>query len=69
VDVTPQRPQAWEVFARTAPNPLAPTLEEAMAETLSPDEVARFVAHLRPLAERGEGTFAVAVAYLWAVKR
>ena len=69
VDVTPQRPQRWDTFSRTAPNPLAPTLEEAMAETLSPREGARFVAHLRPKVEHGEGTFAVAVAYLWAVKR
>jgi ubiquinone/menaquinone biosynthesis C-methylase UbiE len=68
VDVTRQVPQRWETFARTAPNPLAPTLEEAMAETLSPDETDRFVAHLRPLVERGQGTFAVAFAYLWAVK-
>lgn len=69
VDVTPERPRAWATFARIAPNPRAPTLEEALAETLAPDEVARFAAHLRPQVERDEGTFAVAVAYLWAVKQ
>jgi arsenite methyltransferase len=69
VDVTRQRPQDWETFARSSPNPLAPTLEEAMAEALSPDEADRFVAHLRPLVERGEGIFAVAVAFLWAVRQ
>jgi ubiquinone/menaquinone biosynthesis C-methylase UbiE len=68
VDVLPHRPQHWETFARIAPNPLAPTLEEALAETLSPGERTRFIAHLKPRVERGHGTFAVAVAYLWGVK-
>jgi SAM-dependent methyltransferase len=68
VDATPQRPRTWETFVQTAPNPRSPTLEEAMAETLSHDEADRFAAHPRPLVERGEGTFAVAVAYLWAAR-
>jgi ubiquinone/menaquinone biosynthesis C-methylase UbiE len=68
VDIAPQSPQSWETVARSAPNPLAPTLEEAMAEALSTDEAARFTAHLRPLVEAGKGTFSVAVAYLWAVR-
>jgi arsenite methyltransferase len=68
VDVTPERPHAWDAFIHTAPNPRAPTLAEAMAETLSAPDAAQFAAHLQPLVERGEGTFAVAVAYLWAVK-
>jgi ubiquinone/menaquinone biosynthesis C-methylase UbiE len=69
VDVMPAPPQRWETFVTTAPNPLAPTLQEAMAETLAPQEIDRFTAHLRPLVERGEGTLGVAVAYLWATKR
>ncbi len=68
VDRTRHQPQRWETFAHSAPNPRAPTLAEAIAETLNPEEADRFVAHLRPLVERGEGLFAVAVAYLWAVK-
>ena len=68
VDIAPQSPQSWETLARSAPNPLAPTLEEAMAEALSPAEAARFTAHLRPMVEQGRGTFSVAVAYLWAVR-
>ncbi|MGH2534236.1 MAG: class I SAM-dependent methyltransferase [Thermomicrobiales bacterium] len=68
VDVAPRRPQPWETFLRVAPNPLAPTLGEAMAEALTPSEAERFSIHLRPLVKRGDGTFAVAVAYLWAVK-
>lgn len=69
IDVIPARPMSWEVFAHTSPNPLAPTLAEAMAETLELPDASRFVAHLRPLVERGEGMFAVAVAYLWGSKR
>jgi len=54
---------------RAAPNPLAPTLEEAMREALTSDEAERFTAYLRPLVERGQGTRRSAVARLWAVKR
>ncbi|MDP9364484.1 MAG: methyltransferase domain-containing protein [Chloroflexota bacterium] len=68
IDVRPQAPRPWETYARSAPNPLAPTLHEAIADALTPAEANRFVAHLRPLVERGEGTFTVAVAYLWGVK-
>ena len=58
----------WETMLRSAPNPLAPTLEEAMAEALAPRETERFVTYLRPLVERGERTSRDAVAYLRAVK-
>lgn len=68
VDVTRQAPRPWDVFVRVAPNPRAPTLAEAMAETLAVAEIERFVAHLRPLVEHGAGSFSVAVTYLWAVK-
>lgn len=68
IDVTRHPPHAWDAFANAAPNPLAPTLSEAIAETLSPADAERFVAHLRPLVERSEGTFAVAFAYVWGVK-
>jgi SAM-dependent methyltransferase len=69
VDVRRHDPQSWATFARVASNPLAETLEEAMATALTPSEAARFTAHLRPLVEAGDGTFAVAVAYLWGTKR
>ena len=60
--------RGWETMLRSAPNPLAPTLEEAMAEALTPREAERFAAHLRPLVERAERTSRDAVAYLRAVK-
>ena len=70
--ISPGRPgdgaPGWETLLRSAPNPLAPTLEEAMSEALTPLEAERFAAHLRPLVERAERTSRDAVAYLWAVK-
>lgn len=58
----------WETFLRSSPNPLAPTLAEAMAETLTSEEAERFTAHLRPLYERMEKVERSEVAYLWAAK-
>jgi len=58
----------WDTFRSFAPNPLAPTLQEAMDEKLTPEEQERFVAHLRPLVERGEGSYRMASAYVRAVK-
>ncbi|HET7273305.1 MAG TPA: hypothetical protein VFI90_19715, partial [Rubrobacter sp.] len=58
----------WESVLRSAPNPLAPTLGEAMAEALTPDEAEIFAAHMRPLVERGERMSRDAVAYLWTVR-
>ncbi|HEX6708848.1 MAG TPA: methyltransferase domain-containing protein [Rubrobacter sp.] len=58
----------WESVLRSAPNPLAPTLGEAMAEALTPEEAKRFTVHLRPPVERGERMSRDAVAYLWTVR-
>ena len=59
---------SWETYLRIAPNPLAPSLGEAMDEALTPAEAKRFVDHLRPLYEERKGTSRNAVAYLRAVK-
>jgi SAM-dependent methyltransferase len=71
IEVKP-RPMAeirdWDVFRNFAPNPLAPTLQEAMDARLAPEEQERFVAQLRPLVERGEGSYRMASAYVRAVK-
>ena len=58
----------WETYRNFAPNPLAPTLQEAMDQRLTPEEQARFVAHIRPLVEAGEGSHRMASAYVRAVK-
>jgi hypothetical protein len=59
----------WGSFAKIPGNPNIPSLEEAMAEVLTPEEAERFITHLRPLVEAGRGTERRAVACLWAVKR
>lgn len=58
----------WETFVRSAGNPLSPTLEEAMAQVLTPYEAEQFTAYLRPLVETNQRSVREAVAYLWAVK-
>lgn len=68
-DIEPAKPVSWEVAWRQAGNPKIPTLEEAVAETLTPAEAERFITHMRPRVEAGEGEHRMAVAYLWATKR
>jgi arsenite methyltransferase len=68
VDVQPARPREWEPYFRSSPNPLAPTLEEALRETLTPSEIERYVQHFRPLVEGGVGTERRALAYLSGVR-
>jgi ubiquinone/menaquinone biosynthesis C-methylase UbiE len=69
VRIMPMPPLRWEVWVRSSPHPLLPTLEEAMHEALTMEEMRRCVTHLQPLMESGQGTWRDAVAYLWAVKR
>jgi arsenite methyltransferase len=68
IDSEPRKPQRWEIFSQTAYNPRIPTLAEAMAEVLTRAEEERYVAHLKPLVERGGTAMPFASAYLWAVK-
>jgi arsenite methyltransferase len=68
VAITPVAPRLWETMLHSAGNPLDPTLEEVIAQALTPKEARRYEAHLRPLVERGEGVERGAMAYLWAVK-
>jgi arsenite methyltransferase len=59
---------SWERFLHTAGNPRIPTIEEAMREVLTPDEIHMLTLHLRPLVEQGIGTQRGALAFLWATK-
>jgi len=59
----------WEAFIHRAGNPKIPTLEEAMREALTPDEMERFTAHLHPLVENKQGVRRSAIAFLWAIKQ
>ena len=67
VKVMPHEKEEWSAFFHTAWNPKIPTLEEAMQEVLTLEERERFISHLRPLVETGQGLLRRAVAYLWAV--
>jgi arsenite methyltransferase len=58
----------WEFVYRTAPNPLSPTLEEALQQALTPFEMEKFIKHLLPLVESHQGMMQATIAYLWAVK-
>lgn len=63
----PGRP-TWETLLKSSGNPLSPTLEEAMAQALSPQEAEQFTAHLRPLVETRQCRERQAVACLRAAK-
>ncbi len=67
-EIKPHEKEDWSAFIHTAMNPKIPTLEEAMQEIFTPDETEKFINHLRPLVETGQGMRRRAVAYLWAVK-
>jgi len=54
----------WDVLLDSSPNPLAPTLREAMDAALTAGEQARLTAVLRPQVEHGEGVTRLARAFL-----
>jgi ubiquinone/menaquinone biosynthesis C-methylase UbiE len=71
IDVEPgQPPQAADVetLLDTSPNPLAPTIREAIDQALTPQQRNRFVAHLRRAHEERRQVKRLAVAYLAAGK-
>ncbi len=67
-EVRASEPMAWETFVRRAGSPRIPPIAEAMQKVLTAKEREKFAAHLRPLVERGRGTWRMATAFLWAVK-
>jgi arsenite methyltransferase len=67
-DITGATAAKWETFIHIAPNPLIPSLEEAVKQGLTQPEIDVFTNHLRPLVEAGKGTRKWATAYLWAQK-
>src|SRR5262249_52393769 len=59
----------WDMLKQMAPNPLAPTYEQAMAEALTPDERARLEAHIRAaLAAGSPSRRTLATAHLRATR-
>jgi arsenite methyltransferase len=67
-DIEPAEPRRWETVLHSSGNPRIPTLAEAIAQVLTPEEATRYEAYLRPIIERGEGVSRGATAELWAVK-
>jgi ubiquinone/menaquinone biosynthesis C-methylase UbiE len=63
-----RRPVPWELALRMSGNPLVPPLGEVLDRVLSPQEIAEFTAHVKPLVESGTGRERQALAYLAAAK-
>ena len=63
-----KRPVPWDRALRMSANPLVPPLGEALDQVLSPQEIAEFTAHVKPLVESGTGRERQALAYLGAAK-
>jgi arsenite methyltransferase len=59
---------SWERVLTSSGNPLAPTLGEAIAQALTPEEAKMFEEHLRPLVEANAGRLCSAFAYLRGIK-
>jgi arsenite methyltransferase len=68
--VADKRPgsQDWESFVHSSPNPMAPTLLEAVTASLDSTHAARFLHALRASVEAGIGRHRTAGAYLRARK-
>jgi ubiquinone/menaquinone biosynthesis C-methylase UbiE len=58
----------WDTFLRSAPNPISPTLGEAVERALSPNEVTQLTAVLRPQVEARRGVSRFASCFLAARK-
>ncbi len=68
VAVEPAQRQDWESFVHSSPNPMAPTLLEAVTASLDGTEANRFLNVLRVSVEAGIGRYRTAGAYLRARK-
>ena len=69
VDVEPSTWfEDWTSMLDVAPNPNAHTIRESIEGALTPEERARFEAHLKPLADARRAVNRSAFAYLWLLK-
>lgn len=59
---------AWEAFYNSAPNPNAPTLKEALAQTLTDDEQQQAIDYMKSFMENNLGTMFGAVVFCTAMK-
>jgi ubiquinone/menaquinone biosynthesis C-methylase UbiE len=63
-----KQPVPWDRALRMSGNPLIPPLGEVLGRVFSPQEIAEFTAHVKPLVESGTGRERQALAYLAATK-
>ncbi|MGH7912747.1 MAG: class I SAM-dependent methyltransferase [Candidatus Dormibacteraceae bacterium] len=63
-----QAPQSWESFIASSPNPLVPSVGEAIERIFTRKEADRFVACLRPQVEEGRRVRRMSAAHLWGVR-
>lgn len=66
--IEPNAPVTWDAFVNTPGNPKIPSLAEAVKQSLTPEEGARLMGHLREEFGAGRRVTRSAVAYLWAEK-
>jgi arsenite methyltransferase len=64
----PDQFTSWDAFMHDAGNPKIPSLEEAIAQTLTSEEAEKFTSYLHSLVETRQGTARSAIVYLWASK-
>jgi hypothetical protein len=64
LELRPTDAEPLDAFLDRAPNPLVPTLREAMVEALSRQEQEHVVSYLQPLVENGRGVWRMATAFL-----
>jgi SAM-dependent methyltransferase len=69
LELRPTDAEPLDAFLDRAPNPLVPTLREAMAEALNRQEQEHVVSYLQPLVENGRGVWRMASAYLAGTRR
>jgi arsenite methyltransferase len=62
------QPVSVDALLDSSPNPLAPSVREAIAQALTDDEQARFIAHLAHAITADHAVHRLAVAYLTASK-
>ena len=67
-NAAPAAPRDWDQAINVAPNPLVPTVHEAMEQVFTESEAREFEAYMKPRFENGDYLRRDAVAFLWAVK-
>jgi len=68
IDVTPSLIKSWQIFLQTSPHPLAPSLQQILAEQFSDEERQFFEQMVRPTIESGKNITTERAVYMQAQK-